>query len=254
MKNALSLLLGLSTVAVGCGGGDGGGAASVGDPSAVGGSAQPDGSAVACAACTPIALRDVCSTTRTTLIRDGLPPDDASNAQIQQALLAGCSPAPSPSALEKGASGAVDPMTGQPLAGPDDLLTVAGGLYVQPAVAYLDKVGSTPVYLVADDTKQLVQYVRRAPGNPIVAELPYASSTSGHDLLLIEIARDPTNGTPVLIAFGQKPESTAAAAWYLVNQIIPNRSTYDQNWVAFEWTAADAGTSMASFGTVAPRP
>jgi hypothetical protein len=70
--------------------------------------------------------------------------------------------------------------------------------------------------------------------------MPRVDSTPSHDLILIELVRDPANGTLVLIGFGQQAESTAAAAQYVANQMLPvaNRASYDKAWYAYEWTAA----------------
>jgi hypothetical protein len=195
--------------------------------------------------CLPIAIKNVCDPTHTTLVKDGLAADDASNAVIQAGLLAGCAPAPVASTLEKGASGPVDPTTGQPTAGIDTLLTVAGGTFVQKTVQYLDDLGATPVHLAS--TTGAWQYVSRGPGGGVVGEMPYASFGPSHDILLIEIVRDLTNGTPVLVVFGQEAESTAAAAWYVANEMIPKRASYDKRWYVYEWTAADDAGSSATY-------
>jgi hypothetical protein len=203
-----------------------------------------EGAVGACAGsgCLPIAIKNVCDPTHTTLIKDGYPLDDASNAVIQAGLLAGCAPAPVANSVEKGAPGTIDPTTGQPLAGVDTLLTCAGGAYVQKTVEYLDLFGVTPIHLIAASDSW--QYALRTPGATVVGEMPYTSFGPTHDIILIEIVRDLTNGTPVLIAFGQEAESTRAAAWYVANEMIPKRASYDKRWYVYEWTAAsDAGSS-----------
>ena len=140
-------------------------------------------------------MNDLCGHPHTTLLKDGYPADDASNAVMQAALVANCMPPPTPGVLEKGAPGAINPTTGRPLAGPDDLLTVAGGAFVQKTVAYLDLAGATPVYLVASDSAQSWQYWSRALGGRIVAEMPYAAFSPTHDIILIELVRDTATRT-----------------------------------------------------------
>jgi hypothetical protein len=197
------------------------------------------------AGCGSLSMIDLCRHPHTTLLKDGYPADDAANAIMQSALVANCLPPPMSAVLEKGAPGAIDPSTGRPLAGPNDLLTVAGGAFVQKTVAFLDLTGATPLYLVANDSAQSWQYLSRAPGGPIAAEMPYAAFSATHDLILIELVRDAVSGTPVLIAFGQEAESTTAAARYIANEMLPNRSRYDKSWYVYEWTEHDAGATYS---------
>jgi hypothetical protein len=133
------------------------------------------------------------------------------------------------------------------MAGTDTLLTVAGGTFVQKTVQYLDLIGATPIYLIAQSATSSWQYVSRAAGGPVVAQVPYSSFSPTHDILLIELVRDPTSGTPVLIAFGQEAESTAAAAWFLAHEIIPNRASYDKSWYVYEWTGGNEAGSAPMY-------
>jgi hypothetical protein len=249
----LSLVSIAGSVIVGCSGSD---ASTSQSPIADPVDAGPDGGpAIDCADkdCQTIPLSKLCGRAHTTLIKDGLPPDDASNALIQAALLANCAPPPMAMTLEKGAPGAIDPATGRPMAGIDDLLTVAGGAYVQKVVAYLDAVGATQLYLVVNPSTSSWQYVSRA--GTVVAEMPPALFTTTHDIILIEFVRDPLSHTPVLIAFGQEAESTAAAAWFVAHEIVPNRARYDKSWYVYEWTSsATANGTMPTFTLKAASP
>jgi hypothetical protein len=193
-----------------------------------------------------IAMSQLCGRAHTTLIKDGLPPDDAANAVLQAALLKNCVPVPTPASLEKGAAGAIDPTTGRPMAGKDNLLTVAGGAYVQKTVSYLDLIGATQIYLVVGPTGSW-QYLSRAAGGAIIAEMPAASFSPTHDIVLIEAVADPLSGTPVLITFGQEAESTAAAASYVASEILPNRAKYDKSWYVYEWTGASGAGAAATY-------
>jgi hypothetical protein len=139
------------------------------------------------------------------------------------------------------------------VAGGGDLLTVSGGAYVQKLVDYLDKTGVTPVYL--NTTDQSWQYLMRVPGGGVVvAELLLTSFSATHDILLIEMVRDPASGTPILIAFGQEAESTTAAAWYVANEMLPNRARYEKSWYVYEWTAAAAAGGTATYTLRASGP
>jgi hypothetical protein len=162
----------------------------------------------------------------------------------------------------KDATGWINPTTGQPVAGPGDLLTVAGGTFVQKVVTYLDAIGATPVYLVMTPTSW--EYHERAPAGdggadagagPIVASLRFDQMTPQHDLIAIQLVRD-ASGSLLLIAFGQEPESTAAAAWYVANVLLPNRANYNQSWYVYEWFGkSDAGpTGADDFDLLASGP
>jgi hypothetical protein len=251
--SVLSLLSVISLIAMGCSGSDDSGGP-ISNPTLVNGTdsgpaidaaAMDGGPGTVCNGtdCSAIPMSRLCGRPHTTLIQDGLSPDDTSNAMIQQALVDDCLPVPATASLEKGRAGAIDPTTGRPMAGKDNLLTIAGGNYVQKTVAYLDTIAATQVYLV---TKQdgSWQYVSRA--GTVVAELSSTTFSPTHDILLIELVRDPLSETPVLIAFGQEAESTRAAAWYVAHQILPHASSYDKSWYAFEWTASPTGADDAS--------
>jgi hypothetical protein len=200
-----------------------------------------------------VAIANVCDNGATTKVLNSFAADNSANSTVQAALVANCTPPPSAASVQQDNGGVVNPATGQPVAGGGNLLTVAGGYYVQRLVDYLDQKGITPVYL-ARGVNDFWRYYRRGAGadggadggtpDTLVAEMAWTDSSTTHDLILIELVRDPASGTLVLIVFGQYAESTAAAASYVANQMLPvaNRATYDKAWYVYEWTAAsDAG-------------
>src|SRR5262249_43996142 len=88
-------------------------------------------------------------------------------------------------------------------------------------------------------------------GAPVrVALIRYDQSTSTHDLVLIEAARDPSSGALALIIYGLNPESTLAASSYLATVMLPNRASLDKAWHILEWTSAGAA-SLGTFALVA---
>jgi hypothetical protein len=211
--------------------------------------------------CNSVAIANLCDNAKTTMVLDASPPDNASNAVMQTALTDHCAPAPTTDSLVQGATGVVNPSTGQPVAGGGNLLTVAGGYYVQPIVDYLDNAGATPVYLsrIASDH---YQYLLRGGGSdagaeggaidPVIATIATTDSTATKDLILVELVRDPRSGTLLLVSFGQHAEGTAAAARYVATQMLPaaNRATYTQSWYVYMWSAAsEAGPE--TFGLIA---
>jgi hypothetical protein len=205
------------------------------------------------AGCESVTIANVCDNATTTMVLDSYPTDTAANAVIQASLVANCTPPPTTGSSQQASGGPINPQTGQPVAGGGDLITIAGGYYVHKLVNYLDQQGVTPVYL-AQGVNDFWRYYKRGGGadagsdggapDSLVAEMAWTDSTASHDLILIELVRDPASGTLVLIAFGQHAESTAAAASYVANQMLPiaNRSSYDKSWYVYEWNAAsDSG-------------
>jgi hypothetical protein len=212
--------------------------------------------------CQDATFAHLCANTKTTRVLDGFPLDDAAALVLQNAITTSCNPAPMAASSPKDATGWINPTTGQPVAGPGDLLTVAGGTFVQKVVTYLDAIGATPVYLVMTPTSW--EYHERAPAGdggadagagPIVASLRFDQMTPQHDLIAIQLVRD-ASGSLLLIAFGQEPESTAAAAWYVANVLLPNRANYNQSWYVYEWFGkSDAGpTGADDFDLLASGP
>jgi Stigma-specific protein, Stig1 len=205
--------------------------------------------------CAVATIANLCGNAQTTLVQDGLVADDSANAILQGGLVASCAPAPVASSMAKGATGSINPTTGRPVAGGGNLLTVAGGAYVQKVVEYLDKGAVTPVYLFANAATKSWQYLRRGPGGgTLIAEMPYAQGNSNHDIVLIETVRDPASGTLVLIAFGQQAESTGAAAWYVANEMLPNRTSYNKSWYVFEWTGGGEAGAPGTYTLIAAGP
>ena len=209
-----------------------------------------------------VSIANVCGNGQTTMLLNSYPADNDANAVLQGGLTSQCAPPPTAGQIAQTSPGPINPSTGQPVAGGGNLLTVAGGFFVQSLVNYLDEAGITPVYLGRHD-QNFWRYYRRGGGadagpdggatDAVVAEISWTDSTATRDIILIELVRDPASGTLALIAFGQHAESTAAAARYVATQMLPvaNRSTYDKSWYVYDWRAAsDAGpetfTPMAS--------
>jgi hypothetical protein len=203
--------------------------------------------------CESVTIANVCDNATTTMVLDSFPSDDAANAVLQAGLVSNCTPPPTTGSSLQSAGGPINAQTGQPVAGGGNLITIAGGYYVHKLVDYLDQQGITPVYL-ARGVNDFWRYYERGGGadagadggasDLLIAEMAWTDSSASHDLILIELVRDPASGTLVLIAFGQYAESTAAAASYVANQMLPvaNRSSYDKSWYVYEWTAAsDSG-------------
>jgi hypothetical protein len=214
--------------------------------------------------CASVSIANICGNASTTMVLNSNAPDNAANAVLQVGLTTNCSPPPTPGQSPQTSPGPINPTTGQPVAGGGNLITVAGGYFVQSLVNYLDQIGATPVYLSRASTTSW-SYFRRGGGadagpdggasDALVAEIAMTENATLHDIILIETVRDPSSGTLVLIAFGQLAESTAAAARYVANQMLPvaNRASYDKSWYVYDWQAAsDAGAETFTLKASGP--
>jgi hypothetical protein len=200
--------------------------------------------------CAAVSFANICANRATTAVFDGYSEDDASNLVLQNAFAA-CPAPPTTATIMPGMSGPLNGSTGRPVVGGNNLLTAAGGFAVHKLVGYLESTGASPIRLTYDNVGW--QYRDRGPSSDagadggegtIVASIAYADQSSSHDLLLIELVRDPSSGTLILAVFGTKPESTRAAALFFANVILPNRSSYQQSWYIYDWTGtSDAGPS-----------
>jgi len=204
--------------------------------------------------CNGVPIAHLCDQAKTTALLDGLASDDAANTVVQNAILANCAPPPTAASAPKGSGGPTNATTGQPVVGGNHLLTVAGGAFVQPTVAYLDAKSASPVYLVVTQTAW--EYHLRGGGadagteggtsDSLLTSLAFTAGSPSHDIFLIELVRDPASGTLTLVMFGQQAETTAAAAWYFANVMMVNLGSYDKAWYVYEWTGTpDAGPSVS---------
>jgi len=78
--------------------------------------------------------------------------------------------------------------------------------------------------------------VMRPVDDSVVAGIPISDSNANHDLLLLEVVRDPASGTLVFIVAGFNESGTGAGAWYFQNVMMPSLSTFTKSWYAYEWT------------------
>jgi hypothetical protein len=160
--------------------------------------------------------------------------DDAQTRNVLTALAA-CVATTQEVTLAAGT--AANPQTGQPVLR-GNLLVAFGGPFFQKTVGYAEAQRSTPVYLNRT-TAGVMQFVL-ASTSQVIAELPESQIGATHDLVVIELSRDPSTGTPMLFGYGIDASGTGAAAWYFTNVMAPSLATFDKSWYVFEWT--DSGT------------
>ncbi len=218
---------------------------------ACGGAGSPNtcGGAQFCgtSGCNEATIANVCDNALVTAVQDGIGPDDQAALALAQTLAAGCDPAPATRTVGEVTTDVLNPNTGRPVVGGGEVLVIGGGPFGQNVMAYLESQRIAPVYSEAVGSD--FRLVRSSDGL-VLGSIPSASSTASHDLLLIEVVRDPASGTFLLVAYGFNGTGTNAAVWYLANVMVPGPlSTYDQRYYVIEWTddgdlAPDAGDTF----------
>lgn len=196
------------------------------------------------AGCNDATIANVCDTALLTVVEDGLGPDEASAAALAAALVASCDPAPETRTVDEATTDALNTSTGRPVIGGGEVLVIAGGPFGQAVMGYLEEQRIAPVYAGVSGENYLL---RLSSDDTTLGSIPSSSSDDTHDLLLIEVVRDPASGTFLLVSYGFNEYGTAAAVWYLENVMVPAPlSTYDRRYYVIEWT--DDGDAAPSAG------
>jgi hypothetical protein len=195
----------------------------------------------------------VCASPRATLLLDGLAGDDPVSALVGAGLVAGCppaSPAPTTHLVDQTQATTIDPVSGRPVVGSGDLQVVIGGPLGQALIRYMENTRLTSVYFTYDSV--VARFRGRNPDggvDPIIVEAPASTLTLRHDFFLVETVVDPPTGTLTLAVYGFNVKGTEVAAWFFLNEILPNRSAtlWNKNFYVYEWTArpGDAGADPA---------
>lgn len=194
--------------------------------------------------CNDATIANVCDTALLTVVEDGLGPDEQAAAALGAALVAGCDPPPEVRTVDEATTDALNPSTGRPVIGGGEILVIAGGSFGQAVMAYLENERIAPVYVAVSGDDYVL---RRSSDDTLLASVSMADSTDAHDILVIEVVRDPASGTFLLVTYGFNQHGTAAAVWYLANVMMPAPlTTYDQRYYVLEWT--DDGDGMPDGG------
>jgi hypothetical protein len=204
--------------------------------------------------CRESLLRNLCDAKKATFLLDGLADDNAASNVVRAAIAANCVPVPVLTSVDQTMSVAINPTTGQPLAGGGELLVAAGGDSWQRHVKYLETSRTSPVYNEFDGVTTL--YFKRRGGAPdggdaVLRVVPLPVSAT-HDFFVVYVAKDFTSGTFSLVIYGVDFAGTRAGAFYFANVMLPSIvaadvTTFTEAWYLYEWTMADggAGPSLA---------
>jgi hypothetical protein len=193
-----------------------------------------------CVACHPVTLANICAIANAIVILDSNVNETEGNRTpgraIGAALRDKCVPQPALSEAEQDSVEALNITTGRPVSGGKELLIVAGGAFYQHLEGYLEAQRIAPLYLNVTDTD--TQFLKSS-NNQEVVSLPIAGPHDTSDYFLIQFMRDPASGSLALNAQGFWLSGTNAAAYQLIEAILPNLASFDKAWYAYEWTDAD---------------
>ena len=187
--------------------------------------------------CAPARLSSACQVGKLVVVLDGQVGDDPTGRALSQALVAHCSVSQTSREVSQTVADVLNPSTGQPVSGSDQLLLVAGGNYFQKGMGYLVANKISPLTnLGTFDTYEIHDTV----SNALIASERIADVSDSHDLFAVQFMREPHSNSLILNAYGFTVGGTAAATYYFTDVIAPSLATIDKAWYVGEWTDKDA--------------
>ena len=187
--------------------------------------------------CLPLQLSSLCQVGKIVIILDGQFGDDPTGRALGQALVDHCPTSQTQREVSQSIADALNPATGRPVSGSDEVLVVAGGGFFQHATDYLVSRKIAPVVDV--NTQGKYEFHESDTDAVIASELTSEASES-HDLFSVQFIREPSSGSLILSAYGFTVGGTAAAALYFGQVLAPTLSTASKAWYVGEWTDKDA--------------
>jgi len=183
-------------------------------------------------ACFDAVLKNVCENPGVAVVLDGIPVDEDAGGTVGLAMEAGCAPTVAVRSIPQGAPGTLAD-GGRPTLGVGDTYLAAGGPFGQQAVAYVQSARVAPIYTVGDATS--LSFLRSSD-NGLIKKALTTELTAHHDYFAVYLAPDPVTGTLVLALYGVYGPGTSAAAYFVKNQVMANRATFDKAYYVYEWT------------------
>ncbi|HET9959052.1 MAG TPA: hypothetical protein VFQ61_31390 [Polyangiaceae bacterium] len=190
--------------------------------------------------CVPLTLASICEHTEVLLMEDEFEADGEAGKTIAMALAAHCPSKPKVKVVPQGEATASNPMTGFPSAGPTRLVTLGGGPYGQLVAKYLEDNSIPPVRHGFVDG---VYRFEKIKGGEVLASMPWDQADGTKDIVVVELTREPNNGTTVLIVSGFSAQGTQAGAWYFANVMLPQIDRYSAPYYVLNWT--DGGENQS---------
>lgn len=187
--------------------------------------------------CRNVTFPEFCANKKVYAIYDGIALDDGATNVLASTIAANCS---STTVITYGPQSNpqwVDQTTGQLLLGSGSTVVTAGGPFANKPVKWLERTSNTTKVYFSTNNIDTFYFKRRSDDVTLVSQ-PAATCSSHHDILLVELAADPVNGTLALIGYGvcSGGYGTQAAGWFYANVMLPNRMAYPDSWYLFEWT------------------
>ncbi len=181
--------------------------------------------------CTDAVISNVCNLPLVTAVLDGAANDDGAATDILTALSTRCTPAPTTRTVPQPSADVINPATGRVVVPGGEMLVFSGGRYLQKGVGFLEDQRSLPVY--SGGAFPNVAFLRSVDSTTIAMSL--YEEPGSHDIIVIEVGREVSTGTPSLVAYGFHANGTRAAAWYFANVMMPNLTNYPAAWYVYEW-------------------
>jgi hypothetical protein len=150
-----------------------------------------------------------------------------------------CTPTPTEREIDQTAAtadGVANATTGQPVAGADELLVVAGGNFFAHISNFTETSSLAPIY--SQQAGATDEYLSRASG-AVVATFSSTEDPS-HYYFVVQFMRDPVSGSLILNLQGFFAKATAIAASYFASELLPQLSSLTKSWYVYEWTDANA--------------
>jgi len=187
--------------------------------------------------CVANQFSSLCQIGKIVVILDGQDGDDPTGRAIGQSLVDRCASSQALREVSQTVADALNPTSGRPVSGSDELMVIAGGNFYQHAANYLVANTIAPVSNVA--TQDSFEIHNSSTGALIASE-PVSSVSDAHDLFAVQFMREASSGSLILNAYGFTIGGTAAAAFYFQQSIAPNLATATKAWYVGEWTDKDA--------------
>ena len=182
--------------------------------------------------CVSSALASVCDVPKVVVVLDGQTGDDPVGRSVGHLLVAHCPTPPSVREISQTVADALNPSTGQPVTGGDELIVLAGGDAVQSVAHYLTSGQVAP--LLNGFNNGNYQIIDRRT-NAVIASEASADANASHDIFAVQFVHDATSDSIVLNTYGFSPEGTAAAAVYLEQVLLPNLASSKASFYVGEW-------------------
>lgn len=152
------------------------------------------------------------------------------------ALVTNCGSPPAVREVSQTTGDVENASNGRPVSGGDELLIVAGGAFYQHVSDYVSEQPIAPIYAAVEGS--MFEYRDRATGTVVMSSA--SSEDYLHESFTIQFMRDPSSGSLILNAQGFWTSSTAAAALYFEQALLPVLDTVTESWYVGDWTDANA--------------